>query len=386
MTNVSHWESSKVKYSDNEIRIGHLTNHMLGKHFKDPGTNLAINLNLYNFFLHHMNTPDKKLALIITRNNKQIFSEKDISEIKKTLKTHSDSPYVKSLLKIQTGGNPSVAEDKTRSGFWNKLIIRMATPITSRMPAMFNYVLWYVQILYHLEQMEVYGPFVSQALDVVTLSIPVVADLAEEVAGKIVGLAPIPYAAVAGDAIGFVIGLFFVLTAVLLNNSRRHFGAAFKVALDGIPIIGDALSLAAMNFETGVERFSSYKDKTVKSVTAVLPKAGQALEEALPNMHVPERKNNLGEPIYDGLKMVKSTSVIEDFKENREEISKLLPPALAEGLGEVQNAKKMSENLSAELNDKLKNPVSQSNTKKIVGGSRRKKQLKHYRKSKKSKV
>lgn len=384
MTNVSHWESSKVKYSDNEIRIGHLTNHILGKHSKDAGTSLAINLNLYNFFLHHMNTPDKKLATIITRNNKQIFSEKDIAEIKVTLKTHSSSPYVKSLLKIQAGGNPAVAvavaEDKSRSGFWNKLIIRMATPITSKMPAMFNYVLWYVQILYHLEQMEVYGPFVSQALDVVTLSIPVIADLAEETAGKLVGLAPIPYAAVAGDAIGFVIGLFFVLTAVLLNNSRRHFGAAFKVALDGIPIIGDALSLAAMNFETGVERFSTYKDKTIKSVSAVLPKAGQALEKALPNMNVPIKKNNLGEPVYNGLQMVKSTSIIEELKEDREEISKLLPPALAEGLEEVKNSHKLAQNISSELNNKLKPNVT-----KTVGGSRRKKQLRHFRKSKKSK-
>ena len=280
-----HWESSTIKYSNTEKKISHLTNHILGSFYPLIGSIMAKNLSLYNYLIHHLDVDDKKLAQTITNDDRPVFSEKDISEIKTILSKHLNKPYVKKLL-VQKGGAVHIDDtgDVSRNGFWDKFIKKITRPITSNMPQVFDVMLSYVQILYHLEKMEFYGPFISQMLDAITLSLPALADLTQELSTNIVGLIPFPYASQVGEIGGYLVSLIFIITAVFLNNSRRHFGSAFKVAIDGIPIFGDVISTAAVNFETGAQRFLGYKQKMIKSITQISPTAGEFAYSYIPDV------------------------------------------------------------------------------------------------------
>jgi hypothetical protein len=291
---MSYWESSHVKYSNDEIRIGHFAEKHLGKYYKNIGANMAINFNLYNFILHNLDKSDAFLAKAITNKHKVVFSVDEIKKIKAKMKTQASGPYQKSLLKKQSGGGlvpgSAVQEDgdESRNGFWDKLIRKISLPLTRIIPkkGIVNYALWWIQILYHLEQMDLYGPFISQALDSVTLSLPVMAEITEDMAGNLIGLAPIPYAGQAGDMVGYMLSLMFTATAVVINNSRRHFGSAFITSLDALPIIGESLSLAATNLEKGANRFAGYKKKLTTSVSKLSPAAGGIIHSYVPDVEV----------------------------------------------------------------------------------------------------
>jgi hypothetical protein len=265
-----NWERSKIDYSDDEMKINHLANKVLGKYFKGIGDDVASNVNLYNFILKNLDVPNNVLANSITDNGKPIFTEADLVEIKKVLKTHLDTPYSKKILGSQTGAGPqSVQEDDiSRNKFWDKFFRWMASPISSRISpdGIVSKISWWIFILYNLEQMDRFGPIISQFLDVITLSLPALAELTQKLCENLIGLVPIPYASHAGELIGLAISSIFIITAVVLNNSRKHFGSAFKTALEAIPVVGDSVSLAAMNFETAAERFEYYRSRYNKSV------------------------------------------------------------------------------------------------------------------------
>lgn len=300
-----NWERSKIDYSDDEMKINHLANNVLGKHFKGIGDDLASNVNLYNFMLKNLDVPNNVLANSIRDNGKPIFTEADIAEIKKVLKTHLDTPYSKKILGSQSGAGPqSVQEDDiSRNKFWDKFFRWMASPISSRISpdGIVSKISWWIFILYNLEQMDRFGPIISQFLDVITLSLPALAELTQELCEKLIGLVPFPYASQAGEIIGIALSSIFIITAVVLNNSRKHFGAAFKTALEAIPIVGDSLSLGAMNFETAAERFEYYRNRYNKSVeklsnphlsTHKMPKTGGKYRKSRYSTTLKRRKVN----------------------------------------------------------------------------------------------
>jgi hypothetical protein len=82
-----------------------------------------------------------------------------------------------------------------------------------------------------------------------------------------------PYAAKAGDILGYAFSLIFVVFAVFLNMSRRHFGSAFKVSLEAVPVLGDVLTEGAQMFEVGAERYLQNRKRILKSVETVSPTA-----------------------------------------------------------------------------------------------------------------
>lgn len=269
-----NWEYSRAKYSETEVQLGHLANNVLGKLYPNIGENVAININLYVFLLNNIKRADADLAKSITQHGKPVFSVKTIGEIKRKIQKH------KGFIRVQTGGGGG----DTRNGFWDKMIRKLTSQI--RMPPIGTYILWWLHILYHLEQQDLYGPLLSQMLDTFTLSLPVIAELAESVTGKIIGLMPIPYAGMMGDGLGYIVSLFFIIIAIVVNNSRKHFGAAFVVALDGVPLLGETLSLAAINFEKGADRYEIYKDKMVKSVGKISPSAGKVIYSYAPDTKI----------------------------------------------------------------------------------------------------
>ena len=348
----NRWESSQVKYSNDEIRIGHFADKHLGKYYKNIGANMALNFNLYNFILHNLDKPDAFLAQAITNKHKIVFSVNDIKKIKTKMETQASGPYQKHLLKAQKGGTlvpgSAVKEDgdESRNGFWDKLIRKISAPLTRIIPekGIVNYALWWIQILYHLEQMDIYGPFISQALDSVTLSLPIMAELMEETAGQLIGLAPIPYASQAGDAIGYALSMIFIATAVVINNSRRHFGSAFITSLDGLPIIGEALSLAATNFEKGANRFAGYKKKLMGSVGKLSPAAGKIVYSYVPDVDIhnePLPKVDLaaiGEDLEDYAKKKAGLDKVEAMVNSATDPTKLLSAATNSAASKVAEA------------------------------------------------
>jgi hypothetical protein len=153
----------------------------------------------------------------------------------------------------------------------------------------------------------------------VTLSLPVLAEITSELAGKMISLAPVPYASFAGDAIGYAVSLMFILTAVVINNSRRHFGAAFKTSLDAVPIIGESLSTAAINFETGADRYGMYKKKLMKSVGKISPTASNIIYSYAPDVETHEEPlppldvGKIGDDFEDYAKKASGLDKVEEM-------------------------------------------------------------------------
>jgi hypothetical protein len=360
------WEYSKAKYSDTEIHFGNLIENALGKLYPNIGANVAININLYVFISKHLNKSDEKLAELITKQGKVVFSSSEIKDIKNKIQSHLK--YF-NFGRVQKGG----AVDETRNGFWDKIIRKITTPLSSKISPMGNYILWWVHILYHLEQQDIYGPLISQTLDVVTLSLPVLAEIAEEMTSKVFTMAPVPYASVAGDFVGYLVGLIFVGTAVLINNSRKHFGSAFVTALDAVPLFGEMLSLGAINLEKGANRYEINKKKMVNSVGKVSPTAGQII-----NYYTPDTQIHTGNvPLLDTDKINQEITTYVEKKSGLNDLQKKINSKIGDAtasIGSVTNA------ATSALNSKIANATISLNITKKKGGYR--KTAKFHRKNK----
>lgn len=281
------WEWSHVQYSDKDAQLAHLTNYVLGNRFPGINTDVVAHFNLYRFLVKHVDEHPKQLAKRVTKHGLPIFSEADMTDILATIKRQKQYPYTRKL-SAQTGGQaPGPKElDASRNKFWDKLFRKVTYGISSKIPPSWDGVFWYIHILYHLEQVEILGPFLSVALDSITLSLPVMAEVTSGAVEKLMSLAPIPYAGVAGGVLGYALSLVFILLAMFLNTSRKHFGSSFKVGLEAIPIVGDAAALAAQSIETGADRFVGYKQKMVQSVQKVSPTAGNVVYSYVPDVNI----------------------------------------------------------------------------------------------------
>jgi hypothetical protein len=262
------------------------------------------NISLYQFLLQNRNVPPAQLRLRITEGGKPIFSESELRSILETVRSQKNSKFARWLLQNSVGGALAAAAepaplDPSRNKFWDKFMRRFVGDTGKQFPPSWNGLFWYMAILYHLEQMDIVGPVISTALDTITLSLPVLADLASEVVEKMSMLAPLPYAGLAGQALGYAIGLFFVGVAVMLNVSRKHFGSAFKAGLEGMPVFGDVLAEGAQSFETGAERYLQNRQRLLASVDKVSPSAEDFLDYYAPDL---EKKTGPAPP-WDEVKI-----------------------------------------------------------------------------------
>ena len=257
------WEYSHPTNNGHYEAIQNMANYFLGNYLPGIGNNVAKIGSLYSFIVAHAGLGEKRLSEIITQDGKPLFTPAEMKNILGKLKK----------ARVQTGGESPKELDPSRNEFWDRIIRKTFYPITSRIPAKFDGLLWYMFILYNLEQIEVIGPFIAMAMDTVTLSLPVIADMVEEFLGKFIALAPIPYASFAGEAIGYVVSLFIIIWAIFLNFSRRHFGSAFKASLEALPFIGEILSEGAMYFETGMKRYIVNRNRLLGPMQPVSPSA-----------------------------------------------------------------------------------------------------------------
>ena len=287
------WHGENLKLDNNEKQIMKLTSFLIPK---VPGIeqNVVKAFNLYRFFQNHLDTSPNVLARKITVQGLPLFNSKEISEIQNTIRRQSV---------VQSGGGTDVGStDTTRQKFWDNIIHKLTHTIGSLIPFGEICKNWefYIFFLYALEQMEFIGPFVSTALDSITLSLPVLSDLTADGVQTLFMLLPIPYAGLVGDIAGFVIGTLFILFAVMLNINRKYFGSAFKVSLELIPMFGDILAEAATNFEVAMERAMARRAKILDSIKPISPTMYSFGEYYIPSDQI----HNWSPPQLDSIKNI----------------------------------------------------------------------------------
>jgi len=286
--------------------ISRYVNFLIGSKLPGIQENVAKVFGLYEFLLKHRNQSPRELRGLITEGGNPVFTEAELRSILATLATQATTSFAKRIQGQAGGAAPAIPApatpsataagapvqppvpgtvpgatvpepvDETRNKFWDKLIRKFTSPITQFIPKCWDNYFWFLFVLYNLEQIEVLGPFISTALDTVTLSLPVLSDMASELVGKLILLVPLPYAGIAGEAIGYAVSLLFILFAVNLNMSRKHFGSAFQVSLEGIPIVGDILTEGAQKFELGAERYLINREKLLRGFQPVSPMVAAA--------------------------------------------------------------------------------------------------------------
>jgi hypothetical protein len=263
--------------------------------------NVGKAFNLYRFFATHLDTPAAELVSKIRDHGKPLFTVSDIEQIQAIIREQQNTPYFKRLLngKQHGGGSPVTELDPTRNKFWDKSIKKLTHTLTSFLPSgglgqLCKNWEFYIFFLYSIEQLELFGPFVSTALDTITLSLPVLSDLASNGIQSLFILLPVPYAALIGEVVGYVVGTLFLLFAIMLNMNRKHFGSAFKVSLELIPMFGDILAEAATNFEVAMERAMAHRNKMLTSLKPISPTAYSIANYYVPSVdiknstHVPD--------------------------------------------------------------------------------------------------
>lgn len=283
------WESQRLNISATENAIGHFASRAMGNQFPDINQDIVRTFNLYRFFVQHLNTTAANLQPLITENGVPIFTVSDIVEIQTKIRSQNNTQYVKHLKQLggtQQVGIPVATPDPSRNKFWDKLIRRVTYPIWSNIPPSWDGLIWYVFLLHSLEHVEIIGPFISTALDTITLTLPNIPSLIDSILPKLIGLLPFPYMSTAGDLISYAVGLVFIIMGVFLNIQRKHFGSAFKTSMEIIPVIGDNVAEIAQSVEIGAERYEQNRNRMISKITPITPALGNYLEYYTPNMDI----------------------------------------------------------------------------------------------------
>ena len=226
------------------------------------GLNAARMLDLYNF-LHSRTFADPlQLKGSILKDGVPLFTDEEAKQVFDQLKMR--------------GGGESVE-------FFDSMAKRLAGYTGDWIP---DGAKGYVYFLKGLEQNPDQGPLVSTMLDVVGQGLPAIAATIQTLAPQIIGALPIPSAAIAGIAIGWVMSAFLLFLAIMTNLSRRKFGSAFVTASALIPIVGASLMNAAKSAERVTGKISDRREKLITSVNKVFgPEVGASVTGYIPDLN-----------------------------------------------------------------------------------------------------
>ena len=295
------WEGSHPNYTQADVGLAAASYYLIGNLFPGANTNISKAISLYRFLLRNKDEPAASLRLRILENGKPLFSEKDLKEILAVVSRNASTSFSKRLLGNQSGGaaegsatptatvNVAVVPGSTanpRTEFWDAFFEKLAHPVTSRIPSKYDGLIWYIFILQHLEEFDFIGPVISTALDSITLSLPVFAEMAKTVAERILMLAPVPYAGLAGEILGTAISFLILSVAIVLNMSRHRFGSAFKAALEAVPFFGDMLMDMAVSIETAALRYEKNRKRILESVDKYSPHTEDVLAYWTPTVEI----------------------------------------------------------------------------------------------------
>jgi len=175
--------------------------------------------------------------------------------------------------------------DKSRNSFFDRIFMKMGniysnSPFAIKFSHKWDGIFWFMFLLYNLENVDIFGPFLSAGLDAYILGCRMAAEAVDENMPKILtivgGILPIGVGglggAMFGEGLSALIGGVLLMGTIIVSISRKHFGDAFKSCLDITPIIGDYLLLLAMSAETNLDRLNAYRNRLVGQLNSVSPR------------------------------------------------------------------------------------------------------------------
>jgi hypothetical protein len=110
--------------------------------------------------------------------------------------------------------------------------------------------------LNNLEQIPVFGRSLAFSIDVALAINKNVAKMLQQYMPMAVGYTPIPFGALIGTVIGYVMSAFFIFINELIYVSRHNFGEAWTQSLAFLPVIGTALQNWAESGDKLLEKFA----------------------------------------------------------------------------------------------------------------------------------
>jgi hypothetical protein len=133
---------------------------------------------------------------------------------------------------------------------------------------------WYFYLLYNLEHMDIFGPYISMALDSFTGNIPAIGEAIETIlhysAGTVGGILTLGLgigpAAEAGSMVSDVIVAYMAGIGAIMSISRKRTGDAFKLLLAAIPFdVGTTLNMYANSIEKQYARYLVHRARIINT-------------------------------------------------------------------------------------------------------------------------
>lgn len=187
--------------------------------------------------------------------------------------------------------------DKSRNSFFDRIFLKFGnmyenSPFALKFSHKWDGVFWFMFLLYNLENVDFFGPFLSAGLDAYVVAIRMAVDALHEGIPKILStlgsILPIGVGGIAGDALGetlaTLIGGFLLIGSIIVSISRKHFGDAFKASLEMIPVIGDFLLMLAMSAETNLDRINIYRNKLIHQLEGISPRLYNFVDYWVPKL------------------------------------------------------------------------------------------------------
>jgi hypothetical protein len=320
------WNLQKVQLTPTEEKFRRFIDAATGHKFPALSQKTTYIFSLYPFLAKYTDKDPDVVRQHVLDNDKPMFSHDDMVYILDTIKKQTDPEYcnmdiseakgcIKKTLEKQYGGgaeevvvkkeviNPTYDPyddifgatkrpgfvDKSRDGFYDRVAKKLQT-MGPTLSHKWDGFFWFVFLLYNLENMDIFGPGFSMALDAYVLGTRVLVDGLDEFLPMVMSFAGalIPGGAIAGTAIGevivLVIGNILLLGTVIVSVSRKQFGDAFKNSLGMIPFIGDFLTATAVTAETQLQRANTYRHKYVDMLGSVSPRLERYADYWVPQL------------------------------------------------------------------------------------------------------
>ena len=117
-----------------------------------------------------------------------------------------------------------------------------------------------------LEKLPIFGPFVGAAMDVATAYLPALAVTVQNMLPNIIGLAPIPYAAFAGEAAGYAVSAVMMFFTMMTQISRGEFMEALEAMSGLVPVVGTTLMSYVNKAKKLYEKYQERREKIMQSL------------------------------------------------------------------------------------------------------------------------
>jgi len=187
--------------------------------------------------------------------------------------------------------------DKSRNSFFDRIFLKFGnmyenSPFALKFSHKWDGIFWFMYLLYNLENVDFFGPFLSAGLDAYVVAVRMAVDAIHEsvpdILSKLGSILPIGVGGFAGEALGQVIatlmGGFLLIGTIFVSISRKHFGDAFKASLEMIPLVGDFLLTFAMSAETNLDRINVYRHKLIHQLESVSPRLYMFVDYWVPKL------------------------------------------------------------------------------------------------------